>query len=125
MPGRLCWRAGATLAFGTDAPVEPFDPWPGIALAITRRWPGWPPDSTRFGLDQALSLDQALRAACVGPAQAEGAQDRGRLTAGQRADLICVLPGAALDEPVEADGPLATTRPRLVLIDGRGGLPGA
>ena len=31
------WRslldAGATLAFGTDAPVEPADPWPGIAIS--------------------------------------------------------------------------------------------
>ena len=27
---------GAVLAFGTDAPVEPFDPWPGIALAVRR-----------------------------------------------------------------------------------------
>ena len=29
-------RTGAVLAFGTDAPVEPFDPWPGIALAVRR-----------------------------------------------------------------------------------------
>ena len=28
--------AGATLAFGTDAPVEPADPWPGIAAAVIR-----------------------------------------------------------------------------------------
>ena len=30
---------GAVLAFGTDAPVEPFDPWPGIALAVRREDP--------------------------------------------------------------------------------------
>ena len=33
---------GAVLAFGTDAPVEPFDPWPGIALAVRREDPRWP-----------------------------------------------------------------------------------
>ena len=116
------WRSleasGATLAFGTDAPVEPIDPWPGIALAIRRRWPGWPADASEFGPGQALSLDAALRAACVGPARAEGAHDRGRLTVGQRADLI-VIPAAALAEPSADDARLATTRPSLVLIDGQ------
>lgn len=115
---RALLRSGATLAFGTDAPVEPIDPWPGLALAIDRRWPGWPPGTPRFGPDQALTLDETLRGACLGPAQAEGAGDRGRLTAGQRADLI-VIPAAAIAEPIEAGGPLATTRPRLVLVDGR------
>ena len=39
------WRslldAGAVVAFGTDAPVEPIDPWPGIAMAVLRRDPSW------------------------------------------------------------------------------------
>ncbi len=116
------WRSlvdgGATLAFGTDAPVEPIDPWPGLSMAITRRWPGWPAGTAEFGPDQALSLGEALRGACLGPAQAEGADDRGRLVAGQRADLI-VIPAAAIAEPVRPEGMLATTRPRLVLIDGK------
>ena len=47
------WRslldAGASLAFGTDAPVEPIDPWPGIALAVLRRDPSWGPDVAAFG----------------------------------------------------------------------------
>lgn len=115
------WRSllvnGATLAFGTDAPVEPVDPWPGIALAIDRRWPAWRAEAGRFGPDQALTIDQALRGACLGPAQAEGSSDRGRLVAGQRADLI-VIPAASIASPIEAGGPLASTRPRLVMIDG-------
>lgn len=111
-------RAGATLAFGTDAPVEPIDPWPGLALAIKRRWPGWPAGTPDFGPHESLSLDETLRAACLGPAQAEGAPDRGRLSAGQRADIV-VIPAAAIAQPIEVGGPLATTRPRLVLIDGR------
>ena len=115
---RALLRSGATLAFGTDAPVEPIDPWPGLALAINRHWPGWPPGTPHFGPDQALTLDETLRGACLGPAQAEGAVDRGRLTAGQRADVI-VIPAAAIAGPIEAGGPLAETRPRLVLVDGR------
>ncbi len=115
------WRslldAGALLAFGTDAPVEPVDPWPGIALAIERRWPDWPLAAGRFGPAESLTLDQALRAACLGPALAEGSLDRGRLVAGQRADLV-VIPAASIAAPIEAGGPLATTRPRLVMIEG-------
>jgi predicted amidohydrolase YtcJ len=116
------WRslleAGASLAFGTDAPVEPIDPWPGIALAITRRSPEWPSGTPAFGPGEALTIDDALRAACVGPAVAEGSADRGRLVAGQRADVV-VIPAEAIVEPVAAEGRLATCRPRLVLIDGK------
>ena len=115
------WRSllvnGATLAFGTDAPVEPIDPWPGIALAIDRRWPAWPDAAGRFGPAESLTLDEALRGACLGPAQAEHSSDRGRLVAGQRADLL-VIPAASIATPIEAGGPLAGTRPRLVMIDG-------
>jgi predicted amidohydrolase YtcJ len=108
--------AGAMLAFGTDAPVEPIDPWPGLAMAVTRRDPGWA-DPTAFGYSHALSLEQSLRAACIAPAVLAGEPDRGRLVPGQRADVV-VIPRAALDEPVEPGGPLATARPRLVVMDG-------
>ena len=109
--------AGAVLAFGSDAPVEPVDPWPGIVLAVTRRDPAWGADSAAFGPTEALSLERALRAACIDPAVSAGESNRGRLTVGQRADLI-VVPAAVLDEPVEPGGALATARPRLVLVDG-------
>jgi hypothetical protein len=32
---------------------------------------------------------------------------------------VVVIPAAAIDEPVEPGGPLATARPSLVLLDGR------
>ena len=87
---------------------------------------GDPPSTARgrrtrapFGPDEALTLEQALRAACVGPAVTAGERDRGRLVPGQRADLV-VLPIEALTEPVEPGGALATARPRLVLVDGAG-----
>ena len=109
--------AGALLGFGTDAPVEPFDPWPGLAIAMTRRDAGWDDPERPFGPDEALTLDQVLRAACVGPALTAGELDRGRLTVGQRADVV-VLAAAALDEPAEPGGALATARPDLVMLDG-------
>ena len=110
-------RAGAVIAFGTDAPVEPVNPWTGIACAVTRASPEWPDGMAPFGQANALSLWQALRAACVGPAITAGERDRGRLVPGQRADLV-VLPAAALAEPVEVGGALWHARPRLVLVDG-------
>lgn len=110
-------RTGAVVAAGTDAPVEPVDPWPGVACAVTRAAPDWPADAPRFGPANALDLWESLRAWCVAPAVTAGERDRGRLVAGQRADLV-VLPRAALEEPVETDGALWHARPRLVLMDG-------
>jgi len=114
------WRslldAGAVVAFGTDAPVEPIDPWPGIAMAVLRRWPGWPDAQPAFGPDEALTLEQALRAASIGPATAARDGLRGRLVPGAPADLI-VLP-AAPREPGAQAAAFAEVRPRLVIVDG-------
>lgn len=109
--------SGAVLPFGTDAPVEPVDPWPGVACAVTRMAPSWPATARPFGSSNALSLWRAVRSSCVDPAVSAGETDRGRLVAGQRADLV-VLPSAALAEPVEVGGALWHVRPRLVLMDG-------
>ncbi len=110
-------RSGAVLAAGTDAPVEPVDPWPGVVCAVTRSAPDWAPGTPAFGPQNALDLWASLRAWCVGPAVTAGERDRGRLAPGQRADVV-VLPAAALAEPVEAGGALWHARPRLVLMDG-------
>jgi hypothetical protein len=116
------WRSiadtGAVVAFGTDAPVEPFDPWPGIALAVCRQDPRWPAGTAPYGPEEALSVERAIRAACVDPPRSAREEDRGRLTVGQRADVV-VIPAAALDEPVAPGGALATARPSMVLMDGR------
>ena len=109
---------GAVLAFGTDGPVEPFDPWPGIALAVRREDPRWPAGTPPYGPHEALTLDRAMRAACVDAPRSARETDRGRLTVGQRAD-VAIIPAAALDEPVEPGGALATSRPSIVVMDGR------
>jgi predicted amidohydrolase YtcJ len=108
---------GALIPTGTDAPVEPIDPWPGVACAVTRAAPSWPAGMPPLGPANALSLWRSLRAACVDPALSAGEGDRGRLVPGHRADVV-VLPTAALEEPVEAGGALWHARPRLVLMDG-------
>jgi predicted amidohydrolase YtcJ len=115
------WKAiadtGAVMPFGTDAPVEPIDPWPGLALAVRREDRRWPAGTPPYAPEQALPLDRALRGNCVDPALSARELDRGRLTVGHRADVV-VLPAAALDDPVEPGGALATARPRIVLMDG-------
>jgi predicted amidohydrolase YtcJ len=116
-PMRSLLDAGAVVAFGTDAPVEPIDPWPGLSMAVTRIDGTWPDGSEPFGPDERLTLDQALRAACLAPAVMAAEPDRGRLIPGQRADLV-VIPAETLVHPIEPGGSLATARPRLVMIDG-------
>jgi hypothetical protein len=120
--GGYAWASlaatGAVMAFGTDSPVEPFDPWPGIALAICRADPRWPAGTPSFGPGQALTVDRALRAACIGGPQSAGEADRGRLTVGQRADIV-VIPAASVEEPVVPGGDLWTVRPSMVVMDGR------
>lgn len=115
------WRSfvdeGIVVAFGTDAPVEPVDPWPGIAIAILRRDPSWGPEAAAFGPHEALTLEQSLRAACVAPPITARDVRRGRLVPGSAADLV-VLP-AAPREPGGSDTPtFAAVRPRLVVVDG-------
>jgi predicted amidohydrolase YtcJ len=101
---------------GTDAPVEPPDPWTNLAIAVTRASSRWP-DASPFHPEQALGLDRVLRAACSEPALVAGETDRGRLVAGHRADLI-VIPAGALDEAPTRGSLLESVRPRATLVDG-------
>ena len=59
---------GAVMPFGTDAPVESYDPWPGLALAVRREDPRWPAGTPPYAPEQSLTLDRALRANCIDPA---------------------------------------------------------
>ena len=75
------WKAiadtGAVMAFGTDAPVESYDPWPGLALAVRREDTRWPARTPAFAPDQALTLERALRAQCIdGPRVGARARSR-------------------------------------------------
>jgi predicted amidohydrolase YtcJ len=110
--------SGAMLAFGTDAPVESIDPWPGLEMAVARTSPAWPDGDGTFGAHEAVTLPEALRAATVGPATSAGCHDRGRLAPGCVADLA-IIPASAIREPVEPGGRLGDARPRMVLVGGR------
>lgn len=81
-------RAGATLAFGSDVPVEPADPRLGLFAAVRRvGWDGAPAEGWHRA--NAITPDEALRAYTEGPALAAGVADRsGRLLPGYDADLV-------------------------------------
>jgi predicted amidohydrolase YtcJ len=108
-------RSGGLLPFGTDAPVESADPWPGLAAAVTRRGPGWGEDRA-FYPEQAIGLDRALRGACLDGPRSAHLDDQGHLGVGARADLL-VVPGAIFDAPADP-GVLASARPLATLLDG-------
>jgi predicted amidohydrolase YtcJ len=109
-------RGGALLPLGTDAPVEPADPWPGIVAAVTRRGPGWPPDDA-LAPDQAIPLVRAIRAACLDAPRSIGRHDLGHLGAGAVADLI-VVPAEPLDDPTDLAA-LAALRPLVTVMEGQ------
>jgi predicted amidohydrolase YtcJ len=90
-PGAYAYRslldAGARLANGSDAPVEELDPLAGVAAAVLRtidERPAWRPE-------QAIRVEEALRATCVEPAWlARDERRRGTLAPGMLADLVVV-----------------------------------
>jgi predicted amidohydrolase YtcJ len=116
IPLRGVLDGGALIPFGTDAPVEQPDPWPGIATAIVRRDPE-DDAAVPVGPGQAIDLARALRGACLDPARVAGVSDIGHLKPGARADLL-VVPAAGFAEPLDA-AVLAATRPLATLIDGQ------
>lgn len=81
-PFRSLLDAGATLAFGSDAPVAPLDPWRALRAAVDRCLPGAEP----WHAEQRIGLAESLAASTRGRAEPR---------AGDAADLV------VLDEPVE------------------------
>ncbi|HEY6775308.1 MAG TPA: amidohydrolase [Thermoleophilaceae bacterium] len=77
--------AGALLANGSDAPVEELDPLAGIVAGVRRTLDERPP----WRPEQAVTVEEALRAATVAPAWLEGQEHRrGTLRPGMLADLV-------------------------------------
>jgi predicted amidohydrolase YtcJ len=92
LAGAYAWRslldASARLAFGSDAPVEHWNPFEGLFAAVTRQdhdlrpEGGWLPE-------QRLSREEALRAFTLGGAYAAFEEkEKGTVTPGKLADLV-------------------------------------
>lgn len=84
---RSLTKAGTTLAFGSDAPVETPDPIRGIYGAVARRQLDGTPDSGWYP-EEKLTVEEAVRAYSVGPAMAAGGKPgSGILAPGAYADI--------------------------------------
>ena len=119
---RALQEAGAPLAFGSDAPIEIFDPFLGLYAAVTRRSEidghpgpeGWHPE-------QRITLSEALRGYTSGAAYAAGLEGRlGALARDYHADLV------VLDRDIFALPPAALleTRVKRVMVGGVWQTPG-
>jgi predicted amidohydrolase YtcJ len=117
--GAYAWKTmianWVPLAFGSDVPVEPADPFLGLKVAMTRtdaaNLPagGWLPG-------QKLDFAVALRAYTWGAAYAGFAETRfGNLAPGQRADFLILDRDISRADPAD----LPATRPLEVWIGGR------
>jgi predicted amidohydrolase YtcJ len=113
------WRTqlqhGATLAFGSDAPVESPNPFLGLHAAVTRRRADGSPSVEGWYPEQKLTLTEALSAYTLGAAYAANAEHRlGKLAENYQADLIVLdrdIFSIAADE-------LLTTHASAAMIDG-------
>ncbi|HKO33001.1 MAG TPA: amidohydrolase [Candidatus Limnocylindria bacterium] len=108
-------RAGARLAFGSDAPIETHNPWFGIFAAVHRRFPI---DGTAdWQVNQAIGAEAALSAYTSASAAAAGLADEGHLQPGARADLALLNTDVAT--LLRADGVLKDVRAELTYVGGR------
>lgn len=92
-PLRSLAAAGATLLFGSDAPVAPLDPWAAMAAAVHRTRdgrPAWHPD-------QGIDAETALAASTAGGSLTEA----------------WLLPGTVADITVVDRNPLTASEPQL------------
>ena len=85
---RTMLESGATVVFGSDAPIEPIDPLLGIHAAVTRQRPDGTPGPDGWYPEQRFSMDEAIHAFTMGAAITAGQQaTQGSITPGKLADL--------------------------------------
>ncbi|MEM2094345.1 MAG: amidohydrolase family protein, partial [Candidatus Bathyarchaeia archaeon] len=112
-PFRALLDGGAILAFGSDAPVERFNPFLGIYTAVTRRRGSNDPE--RWHPEQCITLEEAVRAYTVSGAYANSEDNRrGTISVGKFADLI-VLSRDIFETPVEQ---ICEIKVEMTFLDG-------
>jgi len=85
-PWKSFLEAGVPLAFGTDYPVEPINPFRGVYAAVTRMDEA---GKQSYFPEQKLTIQQALAAYTTGSAYAQFAEkDKGTLAPGMLADFV-------------------------------------
>jgi hypothetical protein len=123
--GRRCelayaWRSvlanGASLAFGSDCPVETLDPLAGIHAAVTRRRADGTPGAKGWIPAQRLTVVEAVHAYTLGAALASGESDlKGSLSPGKAADLVVLSHDIFDIDPMD----ILETRVEMTVFDGK------
>ena len=118
--GAYAWRtqidAGAMYAFGSDSPVESFNPFLGIHAAVTRRRADGTPGEDGWYPEQRLSVEEAVRGFTLGAAYASyDEQRKGSLVPGKLADLIVLDRDIFSIDPME----ILHTQVEATMIDGQ------
>ncbi len=113
--GAYRWRelidGGAVVSNGTDAPVEPLNPFASIAASISRQLS----DGTTFFADQAMTIEEAIQSYTINGAVAAFQEDQlGSIEVGKRADLIIVDRDLRASSVAE----LRQTQVVMTIIDG-------
>ena len=93
--GAYAWRTqlnhGTRLTFGSDTPVEPYNPFWGMHAAVTRRRADGTPGAAGWYPDQRLTVAEAVDGYTSAPAYVGyNERDLGTLEAGKLADLTIV-----------------------------------
>ncbi|RLC78634.1 MAG: amidohydrolase [Chloroflexi bacterium] len=114
------WRSlletGALLVFGSDSPVEDFNPFVGIHAAVTRRCADGSPGPEGWYPEQRLTVEEAVRAYTLSAARAVGLEDRlGSLSPGKLADLVVLDRDIFECDPME----IVKTEVEATMIGGR------
>ena len=118
--GAYAWRtqlnAGTVLAFGSDSPIESFNPFLGIHAAVTRRHADGTPGPRGWYPEQRLTVEEAVYGFTMGAAFASYEEQRkGSLTPGKLADLIVLDREIFTIDPME----IAETQVLATMIDGK------
>jgi Predicted metal-dependent hydrolase with the TIM-barrel fold len=106
-PYRALLDSGASLAFGSDASISDFNPLLGIEAAVTRG---------KGRNNQAISVEEAVRAYTVGSAFAEFQENvKGTITAGKLADFVILSDNIFTIQPDR----IGKTKVLLTVMDGK------
>ncbi len=84
---RTMLNSGATLVFGSDAPIEKIDPMPGIHAAVTRRRADGSPGPDGWHPEQKLTMAETIH----------GFTTAAAITSGQEATQGSIAPGKLAD----------------------------
>lgn len=114
------WRSllenGASVAFGSDCPIETLAPLPGIHAAVTRRRADGSPGADGWYPAQRVSISEAVHGYTMGVAFASGESHlKGSLAPGKLADLVVLSDDIFRIDPMG----ILDTHVEMTVFDGK------